>query len=266
MNNEKRHGFRNFVLFLLTLGIAWYLWKELQKADETDSPDNDSEPVIDVTTEGPEDETLLEPALVTPEPAEQEATAEPDTSSEVEIFISMPEVEQPLDDTVEETTGVDIEEETQVEGIQDVLEELEDGPALEDDVDETPAEDLGAVIEAEGIQSIEPPLPVADEPGRPAAIDETEPESLPAPEVESESEPAATEPEPEPTSSKASGPPAWVQPTEDGQCPEGYPVKARFATGHYHEPGDRGYEKIVPDCCYADASGAEADGFTPSRW
>jgi hypothetical protein len=57
----------------------------------------------------------------------------------------------------------------------------------------------------------------------------------------------------------------WVAPV-DGECPDGYPIKARFSTGRFHVPGDRGYEKINADCCYATIEDAEADGFTHSRW
>lgn len=60
-------------------------------------------------------------------------------------------------------------------------------------------------------------------------------------------------------------PPTWVGPVNN-ECPEGFPIKARYATGHFHVPGDRGYDKIIPDCCYPSVEDAEADGFTPSRW
>lgn len=69
----------------------------------------------------------------------------------------------------------------------------------------------------------------------------------------------------EPIEAEPSKPPTWVRPV-NGECPKGFPIKARFATGHFHEPGDRGYDKIIPDCCYPSTEDAEADGFTPSRW
>lgn len=65
--------------------------------------------------------------------------------------------------------------------------------------------------------------------------------------------------------SNEAAPPKWVQPAGGG-CPIDHPVKARFSTGRYHRPADRGYEKIVPDCCYATEQEAESDGFSRSRW
>lgn len=57
----------------------------------------------------------------------------------------------------------------------------------------------------------------------------------------------------------------WMQPI-DGKCPPTHLLKARFATGKYHRPGDRAYDKIVPDCCYATEEEAKADGFSHARW
>ncbi len=59
--------------------------------------------------------------------------------------------------------------------------------------------------------------------------------------------------------------PTWRRPV-NGNCPEGYPVKAKYATGRYHLPEDRGYERIRPDCCYATTDEAEQDGFKHSFW
>lgn len=59
--------------------------------------------------------------------------------------------------------------------------------------------------------------------------------------------------------------PKWVAPV-NGECPPTHQIKARFATGRYHEPGTKSYPKVVPDCCYATVEEAEADGFSRSRW
>ncbi|MEZ5271096.1 MAG: hypothetical protein R2694_02140 [Ilumatobacteraceae bacterium] len=56
----------------------------------------------------------------------------------------------------------------------------------------------------------------------------------------------------------------WVAPV-DGQCPEGYPVKANDNSGIYHLPGGRFYDRTVPERCYASAEGAEADGYRRAK-
>lgn len=56
----------------------------------------------------------------------------------------------------------------------------------------------------------------------------------------------------------------WVEP--DGKaCPPGHPVKAKLASRLYHLPGMLAYDRTVPDRCYADPAGAEADGFTRAK-
>jgi len=56
----------------------------------------------------------------------------------------------------------------------------------------------------------------------------------------------------------------WVAPV-DGQCPEGYPIKANDNSGIFHVPGGRFYERTVPERCYADAHDAEADGYRRAK-
>lgn len=56
----------------------------------------------------------------------------------------------------------------------------------------------------------------------------------------------------------------WVAPV-DGQCPEGYPVKANDNSGIYHLPGGRFYDRTIPERCYASAEGAEADGYRRAK-
>ena len=56
----------------------------------------------------------------------------------------------------------------------------------------------------------------------------------------------------------------WVAPV-DGQCPDGYPVKANDKSGIFHLPGGRFYERTVPERCYADAADAEADGYRRAK-
>jgi hypothetical protein len=56
----------------------------------------------------------------------------------------------------------------------------------------------------------------------------------------------------------------WVAPV-DGQCPDGYPVKANDNSGIFHVPGGRFYARTVPERCYANATDAEADGYRPAK-
>lgn len=59
--------------------------------------------------------------------------------------------------------------------------------------------------------------------------------------------------------------PAWIEPTTDGDCPPGHPIKAKVSSGIYHRPGGLSYERTRPDRCYADAEAAQADGFRAAR-
>ena len=56
----------------------------------------------------------------------------------------------------------------------------------------------------------------------------------------------------------------WVAPV-DGQCPEGYPIKANDNSKIFHVPGGRFYERTIPERCYADAADAEADGYRRAK-
>ena len=56
----------------------------------------------------------------------------------------------------------------------------------------------------------------------------------------------------------------WVLP-KDGECPDGYPVKAKVASRIYHLPGGTSYARTSPDRCYATPEDAEADGFRPAK-
>jgi len=60
-------------------------------------------------------------------------------------------------------------------------------------------------------------------------------------------------------------PQAWVEPTADGGCPDGYPVKAKLSSKIFHVPQGTLYERTVPDRCYATAEAAEADGLRISK-
>jgi len=57
---------------------------------------------------------------------------------------------------------------------------------------------------------------------------------------------------------------SWVEPV-DGACPTSHPIKAKTASGIYHQPGGRSYDRTRADRCYGTAEAAEADGFRPAR-
>ena len=57
---------------------------------------------------------------------------------------------------------------------------------------------------------------------------------------------------------------AWVEPDGDA-CPVTHPVKAKLASGIFHEPGGQMYDRTTPDRCYRDADAAIADGLRASK-
>ncbi|MFM7061011.1 MAG: hypothetical protein ACKOZL_07490 [Actinomycetes bacterium] len=57
---------------------------------------------------------------------------------------------------------------------------------------------------------------------------------------------------------------AWVPPI-DGECPPGYPIKAKHSSEVFHAPGGASYERTRPDRCYRDAAAAVADGLRPAK-
>jgi len=62
----------------------------------------------------------------------------------------------------------------------------------------------------------------------------------------------------------AAGLPRWVAPV-NGDCPDGYPVKANDNSRIYHVPGGRFYARTVAERCYANADDAVADGYRPAK-
>jgi hypothetical protein len=57
---------------------------------------------------------------------------------------------------------------------------------------------------------------------------------------------------------------AWVEPA-DGSCPASHPVKAKLASGIFHEPGGASYDRTKADRCYGSATAAVADGLRPAK-
>jgi hypothetical protein len=60
-------------------------------------------------------------------------------------------------------------------------------------------------------------------------------------------------------------PDPWVEPTPDGACPDGYPVKAKLSSRIFHVPEGALYERTTADRCYASPEAAEADGLRASK-
>src|SRR5690242_19953412 len=57
----------------------------------------------------------------------------------------------------------------------------------------------------------------------------------------------------------------WVDPAESGACPAHHPVKAKLASGIFHEPGGANYARTKADRCYLSAEVAAADGMRASK-
>ena len=56
----------------------------------------------------------------------------------------------------------------------------------------------------------------------------------------------------------------WVEPV-DGACPTSHPVKTNAASGIFHVPGGRFYDRTKPERCYSTPEAAAADGYRPSK-
>lgn len=105
-----------------------------------------------------------------------------------------------------------------------------------------------------------PPLPTKAAP----APDES-PQPAPPPTDAPRPGPAApvtTMPEPD---GVPVGGQSYVEPTADGECPAGYPIKAKLSSKIFHSPGQLNYDRTTPDRCYVDAAAAEADGMRAAK-
>jgi hypothetical protein len=70
---------------------------------------------------------------------------------------------------------------------------------------------------------------------------------------------------PLPVAPPAAAASAWVSAARGEAMPDGYPVKVKTASGIYHVPGGRFYDRTMPDRWYATAHAAEADGYRRSK-
>ncbi len=68
----------------------------------------------------------------------------------------------------------------------------------------------------------------------------------------------------EPTTDEAPAGQRW-KPAVNGDCPQGYPLKANDNSRIFHSPGGRFYERTVAERCYANADDAIADGYRPAK-
>lgn len=58
---------------------------------------------------------------------------------------------------------------------------------------------------------------------------------------------------------------SWTAPDDAGECPDGYPIKAKMSSKIFHSPGQLNYDRTTPDRCYVDATAAEADGLRAAK-
>jgi hypothetical protein len=58
--------------------------------------------------------------------------------------------------------------------------------------------------------------------------------------------------------------PPWLD-AVDGECPVSHPVKAKLASGIFHEQGGANYARTKADRCYVTTAAAEADGLRPAK-
>jgi hypothetical protein len=56
----------------------------------------------------------------------------------------------------------------------------------------------------------------------------------------------------------------WATPV-DGECPDGFPIKAKLSSGIFHLPGMAAYGRTHPDRCYASMEDALLDGLRAAK-
>lgn len=121
----------------------------------------------------------------------------------------------------------------------------------------------GVVAAVRALTSDKDPLPVpSTTPSEPWPPLPTEP---PAPSEASATptpDPVVTAPEPDGVPVGGS---AYVEPAEDGECPDGFPIKAKMSSKIFHSPGQLNYDRTTPDRCYVDAAAAESDGLRAAK-
>ena len=121
----------------------------------------------------------------------------------------------------------------------------------------------GVVAAVRALRSDEDPLPVPpttpSEPWPPLSTATSAPAAAPASPA---ADPVVTAPEPDgvPVADRS-----FVEPGDDGECPAGFPIKAKMSSKIFHSPGQLNYDRTRPDRCYVDAAAAEADGLRAAK-
>lgn len=127
----------------------------------------------------------------------------------------------------------------------------EKGPAKKAPPKKTPAKKAAA-------KNAEAPKPAAPTPteavGAPTVV--PEPDGTPVADVPTPGTPAE--------SADPSNNP-WAEAHENGDCPDGFPIKANLKSKIFHSPGQLNYDRTNPDRCYVDAAAAEADGLRAAK-
>ena len=101
-------------------------------------------------------------------------------------------------------------------------------------------------------------------PAESTAVVETTPAATPAAASIAEAAPTESASDSSGRLTTATGAPTWVLPV-DGECPEGYPIKANDNSRIYHVPGGRSYARTKAERCYVDAESAAADGYRAAK-
>lgn len=123
----------------------------------------------------------------------------------------------------------------------------------------------GVVAAVRALTSDKDPLPAPAPPSEPWPPLPPEPATTAAT-PSAPSEPTAMpEPSGVPVADAPAGGPSYVEPTADGGCPDGYPIKAKLSSKIFHSPGQLNYDRTTPDRCYVDAAAAEADGMRAAK-
>ncbi|MCO8127461.1 hypothetical protein NHL50_09605 [Acidimicrobiia bacterium EGI L10123] len=87
----------------------------------------------------------------------------------------------------------------------------------------------------------------------------------PRPESTDEATVRVPEPDGVPVAATPTQGASWTEPTDDGECPDGYPIKAKMSSKIFHCPGQLNYDRTTPDRCYVDETAAEADGLRAAK-
>ena len=123
----------------------------------------------------------------------------------------------------------------------------------------------GVVAAVRALPSDKDPLPAPATPSEPWPPLPPEPATTAASPTAPTEPTAMPEPDGVPVADAPAGGRSYVEPTADGGCPDGYPIKAKLSSKIFHSPGQLNYDRTTPDRCYVDAAAAEADGMRAAK-